>query len=80
MIQIFGWITQNLFRKVEFNCKVQLPTSDLFVCPKCTRPRSSVCSFEGFLLHSDSIGQPVSATDRAPRSTSALAVPMCALE
>ena len=30
MIQIFGWITQNLFRKVEFNCKVQLSTSDLF--------------------------------------------------
>ena len=22
---------------MEFNCKVQLPTSDLFVCPKCTR-------------------------------------------
>ena len=40
------------------------------------RPRSSVCSFEGFLiLHSDSISQPGSleATDRAPRSMQWLA-------
>ena len=36
MIRIFGWITQNLFQKSEFNCKVQLSRSNLFLCPKCT--------------------------------------------
>ena len=29
-------LPKTYFRKVEFNCKVQLPTSDLFLCPKCT--------------------------------------------
>ena len=29
-------LPKTYFRKVEFNCKVQLSTSDLFWCPKCT--------------------------------------------
>ena len=29
-------LPKTYFRKVEFNCKVQLSTSDLFWCPNCT--------------------------------------------
>ena len=40
-------LPKTYFRKVEFNCKIQLPTSDLFLCPKCT----SCLYVVGFLLY-----------------------------
>ena len=45
-------LPKTYFRKVEFNCKVQLSTSDLFWCPKCTScPYVCVWVYTSFYNH-----------------------------